>query len=88
MANLNSLPNKSIALMDREELISHILRIRNARRGPPKVVKATNPKTRQKSEAKSGKDLVGMLSPEQAAQILAALGEMKEDESEEDYEDN
>ena len=87
MADLNSLPNRSIALMDREELLFHILRVRNARRGPPKVVKATNPKTRQKSEPKLSKDLVAMLSPEQAARILEALGEMKDDNEEEDNED-
>jgi hypothetical protein len=84
MANLNDLPIKSISKMTREELIVHILRVRNARRGVSKVVKTTNPKTRQKSEPKLTKTSIDSISPEQAAQILAALGEMKENESEEE----
>ena len=74
MANLNDLPIKSIADMEREELITHILRVRNARRWVPKATtkKSGSPRKRQPVEHKP-KDLVGMLTPEQAAKLLEQL---------------
>ena len=74
MANLNDLPIKSIADMERSELLTHILRVRNARRWMPKATtkKSGSPRKRQPVERKP-KDLLAMLSPEQAAKLLEEL---------------
>jgi hypothetical protein len=74
MANLNDLPIKSIADMEREELITHILSIRKARRyvGKTTTKKSSAPTKRTPAEKKP-KDIIGMLSPEQAAALLEQL---------------
>lgn len=73
MANLHSLPIKSISQMDREELIQHILKIRNARRAP--VKKKSGSKSSVPKKEKSTDDILSMLSPEQAQAILSKVEE-------------
>uniref|UniRef100_A0A6H1ZPG7 Uncharacterized protein n=1 Tax=viral metagenome TaxID=1070528 RepID=A0A6H1ZPG7_9ZZZZ len=80
MANLNNLPIKSISHMARDELVLHILTIRNARRAPTKLAKATNVKTQKNSGPRSTKDILSMLSPEQARMLLSQLGDEDDEE--------
>jgi len=74
MANLNDLPITPISKMSREDLLTHILKIRNARRMPVKATnkKSGSPRKRQSPERKP-KDLLAMLSPEQAQKLLEQL---------------
>lgn len=76
MADLNDLSIKPISEMDRDELVTHILKIRNARRGPLKATnkKSSAPAKRQPAERKP-EDLLSMLSPEQAQALLDRLEE-------------
>ena len=73
MANLNDLAIQPISQMARGDLILHILTIRNARRVKVKPQKTTIKKSRKIAEPKSVKDLLSMLSPEQAKMLLSQL---------------
>jgi len=82
MANLNSLQNKRISEMSRDDLILHILAVRNARRYVPKS-KAQS-KTKAPPKERKSKDLVGMLTPEQAAALYSQLMDGENGKEEED----
>lgn len=78
MADIYDLPNKDISEMSDDELRTHLLAMRGRRRTPDPEMKA---QAKAKAIKKKGNaaalkttdELVKGITPEQAAQILAAL---------------
>jgi len=70
MATIDNLDLQSISDMSQEEALEALRQLRLARRTPTKAT-ATRTQTRVKKEAK---DPTKNLTPEQAAELLKALG--------------
>lgn len=70
MATIDDLANKSILDMSDEELLERLYGIRSSRRIKKKVTKTK--KAAPKKE-KSATDIMSMLSPDQAADLLKQL---------------
>ena len=71
MATLHDLENKSILDMGREELISHIVSVRNSRRISKKP--ETKTKSKAKPKERSTLSLIDLLSSDQAEELLKKL---------------
>lgn len=67
MATLKDLPNISILEMDSEELFAHFKEIRASRKVPKKVAKSPS---KRAEKPKTADQLIGMLSPEMAEELL------------------
>lgn len=69
MATIDDLPNKSILEMGDDELFAHFKEIRASRKIPKKVAKSPS----KVEKPRSVDELVGMLSPAMADELLEKI---------------